>query len=385
MCFTKWRIATLTLLFVGVFVVMPAATVGDLAVRPFADPNARSELVHELKELATFEGHSDVPLSLALTANGRLLASGSYDNKVIVWDVVSGRSLHVLRGHTHPITALVFSPDGKTLASGTGQYRHAEAPGEVKVWDVATGKQLALIQGHAGFVSSLAFTADGKTLASGSWDRTVKLWDVATGNEQASIPTNFVWSVAFARNGKTLAAGTGVFDRTVPGELNVWDVGTKQKIAGLKGHHGAVLAVAFAPNGRTLASGDIVGKVILWDAVTGSQLAIVQNPDNSLVRALAFTADGRMLIASVVSAPRDLENGTGRSPNVVKVWEVSPLKERATFSGRDKGFGSATAISADGCTVAWGGFNMEQGSGLVKAFELTSRLNEAKPLTKPNE
>jgi hypothetical protein len=64
---------------------------------------------------------------------------------------------------------------------------------------------------------------------------------------------------------------------------------------------------------------------------------------------------------------------------------VSPLKERATFAGPEKDFGSATAISADGCTVAWGGFNMERDSGLVKAFELTSRLDEAKPLTKPNE
>jgi WD40 repeat protein len=81
-----------------------------------------------------------------------------------------------LQGHAGLVGSVAFSPDGKTLASGS-QNR------TIKLWDVATGEEQATLKGHTDMVLSVAFSPDGKTLASGSMDKTIKLWDVATGKQ----------------------------------------------------------------------------------------------------------------------------------------------------------------------------------------------------------
>ena len=105
-----------------------------------------------------------------------------------------------LKGHTREVFSVAFSPDGKTVASGS-------ADQSIKLWDVAGGKNTATLKGHTDFVQSVAFSPDGKTLASGSRDKTVNLWDVASGKTTATLKghTDRVWSVAFSPDGKTLA------------------------------------------------------------------------------------------------------------------------------------------------------------------------------------
>jgi WD40 repeat protein len=86
-------------------------------------------------------------------------------------------ALHIPRNrmtHEDRVLSVAYSPDGKTLASGSFD-------GTIKLWDVATGKERATLKGHTGWVRSVAYSPDSKTLASGSEDETIKLWDVATG------------------------------------------------------------------------------------------------------------------------------------------------------------------------------------------------------------
>ena len=89
-------------------------------------------------------------------------------------------------GHSDAVLSVAFSPDGKTLASGSWDKT-------IKLWDVKTGKELATLNGHTETVMFVAFSPDGKTLASASWDKTIKLWDVATSKERATLKGHTAW------------------------------------------------------------------------------------------------------------------------------------------------------------------------------------------------
>ncbi len=112
------------------------------------------------------------------------------------------------------VSAAAFSADGKIPATATSK--------NIKLWEVATGKELATLNGHTDLVWSLAFSPDGKTLASGSWDNTIKLWDVASGKERSTLKghTDEVWCVAYSPDGKLLV--TGSKDKTI----RLWDLAT---------------------------------------------------------------------------------------------------------------------------------------------------------------
>jgi WD40 repeat protein len=198
--------------------------------------------------------------TLALSPDGRRLASskppsGKGPAGITLGDAGSGKPLRTLWGHTQPVTALAFSADGQTLASGSQD-------GGVIVWDLASGAQAAVLPGHATPVHSLAFRPDGKLLASGSFDGSIKVWDVAGGKERATARghTQVVTCLAFSPDGQTLASGS--FDRTVL----LWEPTTGQQRAALIGHEGRVLCLAFSPNGKTLASAGLDRSVRLWQA-----------------------------------------------------------------------------------------------------------------------
>jgi tricorn protease-like protein len=120
--------------------------------------------------LARLTGHTGFVYSVALSRDGRLLASASSDRTVRVWDVAAARCVAVLTGHTDEVFSAVFHPDGTRLASA-GRDR------AIWLWDLATGQEVARLEGHTNYVFSLAFSPDGRSLVSGSGDGTVRIWD----------------------------------------------------------------------------------------------------------------------------------------------------------------------------------------------------------------
>ena len=166
----------------------------------------RSSLsAQEPKERGSLEGHTAVVSSVAITADGKTLASGSYDTTIKFWDTATGKETATLRGHRGGVHSVAFTPDGKTLASGSQD-------DTVRLWDVDKGSETAAFK-HGYHIRRVVFTPDGRTLISAG-EGPIKLWDVATLKEKATLDlvmkkanTNLVLSMALTADGKVLGTG----------------------------------------------------------------------------------------------------------------------------------------------------------------------------------
>jgi WD40 repeat protein len=238
--------------------------------------------------LHTLSAHADAVSGLAFGPDGKQLASGSRDGTIVLWDTDSGAELRRLRGHSRSFSRIRFSPDGRTLAAG-GE------GGVVKLWDVATGKEGAPLKGHAGAVRCVAFSPDGKLLASSGEDKTVRLHPLGKGDARKFTMPQGVNAVAFAPDGKHLAAVGDAPEAAV----RLWDLDREGKTT-WRGHAGPIHGLAFAPTAPLLATCGEDGTVRLWDRTTAEpqQRTIGPGPFGGPVRAVAFTPDGRYLLTA---------------------------------------------------------------------------------------
>ena len=280
------------------------------------------------RSLATLRGHTDWVWSVAFSPDGALLASGSEEYRVRLWDLNTGQFLTSLHGHTNRVRSVAFSPDGALLASAGDDQT-------VRLWDVVARQPLATLEGHTAWVWSVAFSPDGALLASGSQDRTVKLWDVASGECLATLQghTDQVRSVAFSPDGATLASGAE--DRTV----RLWDAGSRQCRAILRRHTGWVRSVAFSPDGTTLASGSDDRTVKLWDVRTGQPVATLSGHISRVV-SVAFSPDSATL-------------ASGSDDRTVKLWQARTGQPIATLQGQTSRV-TRVVFSPDGAMLASG-------------------------------
>jgi sugar lactone lactonase YvrE len=197
------------------------------------------------------QGRIDV---LAFSPDGGLLAACDAGRGAVhLWEADTGKKVREL-AQGGP-AAVAFAPDGKTLATGGWD-------NNLIVWEVATGRKLRTIQAAKGpaIVDAVAFSPDGRLLATGHHNTPVYLWDAATGKLVREIKADdqVTWCLAFSPDGGWLA--TGGLDGTV----RLWEVATGRQLHELRGHAFWVLRLAFGPDGRTLATGGYDGTSLLW-------------------------------------------------------------------------------------------------------------------------
>jgi len=309
---------------------------------------ALEEVRVQSKERNRLEGNSSPVYSVSFSPDGKTLASTS-GNTIKLWNIQNGKEINTLYGHSGYAWSMSFSPDGKILASASND-------NTIKLWNVQNGKEINTLHGHNASVDSVSFSPDGKILASASSDNTIKLWNVQNGKEINTLHGHnaSVDSVSFSPNGKILASASS--DNTI----KLWNVQNGQEINTLHGHtsfasvwtsiDGKTLAsyiasvnsMSFSPDGKTLAFASSDNTIKLWNVQNGEKINTFHGHSNS-VNSVSFSPDGKIL----ASASND---------NTIKLWDVQTGQEINTLYGHNASVNSVS-FSPDGKILASGGFD----------------------------
>ncbi|MBI4324359.1 MAG: hypothetical protein HY674_03770, partial [Chloroflexi bacterium] len=288
-------------------------------------------------ELKTLAGHTDWVAAVAISPDGRFLASASIDGTARLWRLPEGELVKNLAGHAGEIRCLAFSPDGCLLATGSGDHT-------VRLWRMPDGEALAVLEGHSDIVSCLAMRSDGRLLASGGYDKSIRLWSLPDGQPVASLPGHkeLVNCLAFNPEGTVLASGSK--DRT----LMLWSLPAGTRLRRLKGHHDDVTCLAISPDGTLLASGSWDSTVRLWSCPGGepvNMLGSIETMDGHTgwVMCLTFSPDGHLL-------------ASGGLDNTARLWSVNDGTLIKTLEGHDSRV-TCVAFSPDGATLASGSWD----------------------------
>ena len=286
--------------------------------------------------------------SASFSPQASLLAVGSSDNTVQLWNPLAGKLRGTIRGHTSPVGALAFSPDGSRLAAG-------DLRSNLKIWDVNRLTEIITLHdpharstikvAHRSPVTCLAFSPDGATLATGG-DEVIKLWDITTGKISRSIWGHLerVRTVEFSPDGAYLASGGD------ENQVKLWSVEREEDSTILYEHWKPVKKVVFSPTGDVLASASADSTIKLWCMRNNRLVATLQGHVSDVV-SLDFSPDGTMLIS-------------GGSDNTVRFWDVARQELVAAFPEHRKRI-SSVAFSPDGRSAA-----STSADGTVKIWSL---------------
>jgi uncharacterized delta-60 repeat protein len=273
--------------------------------------------------------HQDHVQVFAVSPDGKLLASGSSDKTIKLWDLPEGALRKTLEGHESSVDALAIGPDGKLLASGSSD-------NTIKLWGLPEGALRRTLEPHKYTITALAISPDGKLLASGSSDNTVKLWGLPQGALRKTLKGHkgTVRALAISADGKLLASGSN--DNTI----NLWSLSEGALRKTLDGHKGSVTALAISRDGELLVSGSNDNNIKFWALPEGALRKTLDEHKYS-VTALAISPDSKLL-------------ASGRTDKTISIWRLPEGELHKTLAAH-RGWVYALAISPDGKILVSGG------------------------------
>jgi WD40 repeat protein len=311
-------------------------------------------------------------IGVSLSRDGKTLVTAGTDGVIRVWDLVSGKMIRTLPGHTNSIYKAEFSPNEKLIASSSRDLT-------ARIWDLATGRELHRLTGFKCSVKSVAFSPDGKTLAVVGNDGMLKLWDVESGKELKTLVHSdspdvdiSVYSVVFSGEGKKVYAGNG------DGTISEWDLPSSKETNTWKAHTDAVIALAFSSDYRLLGSaGNHEANVRLWDAATRREVRTFggkTNADlNEQSHTVGFSPNGKLIASSVAG----FDDKQGQFVYVrTYIWNLETGEKIFTFEGQKFDVGGL-AFTPDSRFLISGSADTT-----IKFYDLKTG-KEARTLTQP--
>lgn len=289
--------------------------------------------------ISTLSGHEQDVLSVVFSRDGRYLATGSQDTSVRIWDVSSGRSIHILEGHAAEVGGLVFTPDGKLLLSSSED-------GMLILWDVKTGELLRSVPDFTAF--KVSFSPDGTRVAASTWNG-LQVWEYTpdlaelftTEEDQSLITISDGAAAIFSADGTQLAAPA--FGVASGNAIRLWDAATGRELLTLLGHTDWLAGMAFSPDGKRLASTSLDGTVRIWSLSPGGEMVTVVSP-------------GAPYGTRVVYNPNGLEFATNAGDGSATIWNAQTGEPRLTLHGHDDEVMNI-AFSTDGKRFATSSFD----------------------------
>ena len=238
-----------------------------------------------------FQAHQDSIYAAALSPDGTIVATGSYDQQIKLLDAATGKELRTLAGHNDAVFDLAFRPDGRLLASASGDRT-------VKLWNVASGERLDTFGQPLKELYSVAFSPDGTRVVAGGVDNRIRLWQISPEGKENTNPLLYsrfahegaVAKLVYSLDGKMLV--TAGEDRTV----RIWDADTVTERLELEKQTDWTPALAISPDGRTIAVGRLDGSLAFYDATSGQLVPAPPQPKPELaslsVRGVQSERDG---------------------------------------------------------------------------------------------
>ncbi|RKU31628.1 hypothetical protein C6497_01495 [Candidatus Poribacteria bacterium] len=270
-------------------------------------------------------------------------------NQGELWDVHTGKFNFQLKGHSHSVSSVDFSPDGKTITSGS--YDNT-----LIIWDSDTGQLIQQLKGHTDAVTSVKYSPDGKTLVSTGEDRNIRLWDFETGGELGLLPNSTYKSIHFSPDGNTIATNNW-------GSVELWDIHKEIKIRTYNIENLNVLSLSYSPDGNIIAIGNSDYTVNLLNTHTGEIQTTFGNENVEMATSGGYGNDwfvpddggGKQQVFSVGYSPDGSIIATASSENTIQLWDAHThdLLTTHTLSGHID-YVSSVMYSPDGKTIVSG-------------------------------